>query len=552
VNLRVFVMAMLIVLVGCIRSAVGQSSGPPTIVQFVATPTSVTPGQAAVLTYQVLNATAVSISGVGANLPPVGSVTVNPTTTTTYILSASNAAGTVTASAIITVAAANIPQILQFDASPATIGAGQTTTLEWVAVNATTVTLTSVGSVLAQGSVSVSPTVTTTYTLQASNAAGNVKGNVTVTVTPAVYADRKMVDFGAIPIGRKAELMVNVVAPAEAAVGTVHANFAGSTDFSFSVPSSSGTASGASVQFDIASGTVVPVLVAFTPSQAAVQQSSISLTLPGGVTSTVALSGSGTAATDTNISAVLNAANSLPSIAPGTWVAIYGEQMSSTTRMWGADDFVNGALPTSLDGVGVTFNGVPGYIYYISSGQVNALIPLGLAAGQARQGDADGCWNLAVQVKNSASASNPVVVSACAVAPSLFRNLVGNQYYAAAVLSDGTVLDPSGNSRAAEPGEIISVYATGLGQGTPAPANLDLPIAPYPTIDPPFGLWIDGQAATVVYEGQVGPGEYQINVTIPQTARDGNLALEITPTQGPVGASGSLRIIDALYIPVHH
>ena len=69
-------------------------------------------------------------------------------------------------------------------------------------------------------------------------------------------------------------------------------------------------------------------------------------------------------------------------------------------------------------------------------------------------------------------------------------------------------------------------------------------------VDPPFQLWIDGQPAAVQYEGQVGPGEYQINVTVPPAARNGNLPIEITPTGATPGAAGSMRISDALFIPV--
>ena len=43
--------------------------------------------------------------------------------------------------------------------------------------------------------------------------------------------------------------------------------------------------------------------------------------------------------------------------------------------MWQASDIVNGALPTLLQGVSVTVNGLPAYVDYISPTQINALAP---------------------------------------------------------------------------------------------------------------------------------------------------------------------------------
>ena len=57
--------------------------------------------------------------------------------------------------------------ISTFTATPSTINAGQSSTLEWSTQNATSVSISSIGTVAASGTNSVSPTVTTTYTLTA-------------------------------------------------------------------------------------------------------------------------------------------------------------------------------------------------------------------------------------------------------------------------------------------------------------------------------------------------------------------------------------------------
>lgn len=73
--------------------------------------------------------------------------------------------------------------ISQFYANPASITAGQSSTLIWVTQGATSVTITpNVGTVNVSGSTSVSPATTTTYTLTATGANGSVNQTATVTV----------------------------------------------------------------------------------------------------------------------------------------------------------------------------------------------------------------------------------------------------------------------------------------------------------------------------------------------------------------------------------
>jgi hypothetical protein len=162
----------------------GTTTGTPQILRFEANPLSITPGGSSTLSWATTGATTVSISGVG-NVNPNGSTTVQPTQTTTYTLTATSADGkSVTAPITVTVAAANIPQIVTFVATPQTISAGQSTKLCWQVNGATSIAIApGVGSNLnANDCATVSPTVTTTYTLTATNATGSIQGNVTVNV----------------------------------------------------------------------------------------------------------------------------------------------------------------------------------------------------------------------------------------------------------------------------------------------------------------------------------------------------------------------------------
>ncbi len=80
------------------------------------------------------------------------------------------------------------PVISSFTADPVTVASGNSATLSWqttgAAVNAVSIDQ-GIGPVPASGTLTVSPTQTTTCTLLAANSAGSVMSTVTVTVTPA-------------------------------------------------------------------------------------------------------------------------------------------------------------------------------------------------------------------------------------------------------------------------------------------------------------------------------------------------------------------------------
>ena len=125
----------------------------------------------------------VTISGVGA-VTANGSTPVSPQTTTTYTLSVTGTNGqTVTAPITVTVAAGALPQVATFVATPSAISPGQSTQLCWKVTNATSISITGLGSNLnANDCAPVSPAQTTTYTLTAVNASGQIQANTTVTV----------------------------------------------------------------------------------------------------------------------------------------------------------------------------------------------------------------------------------------------------------------------------------------------------------------------------------------------------------------------------------
>jgi hypothetical protein len=165
-----------------------QGAALPVVNSFTASPTGLSAGGSSTLNWATTGATAVTISpGTFRSASASGSTTVSPMATTTYTLTASNAAGSVQAAVTVAVQAATLPVINSFTASSANISAGGSSTLNWSTTGATGVAITpgTFTSASASGSRTVSPTATATYTLTASNAAGSVKATVTVVVQAA-------------------------------------------------------------------------------------------------------------------------------------------------------------------------------------------------------------------------------------------------------------------------------------------------------------------------------------------------------------------------------
>jgi hypothetical protein len=159
----------------------------PVVVRFTAAPAEIVAGEQASLVWQVENATDVSISGVGS-VAISGSTNVSPQQTTTYTLTANNAAGSVTAQATVTV----FPQvrIITFTATPAISSApGNPVTLTWTTEGANEVFLDGVGPVATSGSVVVNPQTNTTYTLRAFGRRTQVSATTEVTVRPPTVGE---------------------------------------------------------------------------------------------------------------------------------------------------------------------------------------------------------------------------------------------------------------------------------------------------------------------------------------------------------------------------
>ena len=107
-------------------------------------------------------------------------------------------------------------------------------------------------------------------------------------------------------------------------------------------------------------------------------------------------------------SGVSSAASGATTISSGSWVAVYGTNLSATTRSWQSSDFNGSSLPTALDGVSVTINGKKAAIAYVSPTQLNVIAPTDSTTGSVQ-----------VQVANAAGSATGKVTFAD-YAPALF------------------------------------------------------------------------------------------------------------------------------------
>jgi len=151
----------------------------PTINSFIAD-SCILPGSTATLQWNVIDFDTITITGGGINntyLTGSGSLVVSPSSPTTYTLTAART-GCPPKSATVTVNIADVPKVNSFTASPGTINAGQSTTLQWSVSNTASVRITGTdGSTYFPGgsSLIVSPANTTTYTITATSAGCNAQ-----------------------------------------------------------------------------------------------------------------------------------------------------------------------------------------------------------------------------------------------------------------------------------------------------------------------------------------------------------------------------------------
>jgi uncharacterized protein (TIGR03437 family) len=229
-------------------------------------------------------------------------------------------------------------------------------------------------------------------------------------------------------------------------------------------------------------------------------------------------SGSAVAQPTISSGGVLNGASfdaSAP-IAPGSYISVFGTALGQSYNYP-----TTTTLPMVLDYIMVSFDvpsagiSVPGRITYISPTQVNLQVPWEL------QGQPEARVKVILNYSNG----NVVAVPLSDYSPAFFE--VGSG--AVAALDTNYKLVSTSNAQSA--GQVVMLYANGLGPVTHQPASGEpAPYSPLAQTKTLPVVTIGGKPADVSFSG-LAPGFaglYQINVTIPSGLTAGNQPITVS------------------------
>jgi uncharacterized protein (TIGR03437 family) len=214
-------------------------------------------------------------------------------------------------------------------------------------------------------------------------------------------------------------------------------------------------------------------------------------------------------------------------LAPGSYISIYGSNLADA-----AQAFQTPYLPVALSAVSISFDGdglsYPGYLTYVSPGQINTQIPW----------EFQGHSSVGLTVWASGLPASTYELPLAAVSPGIFT--IGGT--AAAIDYNSGVIVSS--AAPAKRGDIVELFVNGLGAvtGTPASGQPSSTTqlsntAAIPTVT------IGGVAAQVMFSG-LTPGSiglYQVNVVVPQNASAGNAPV-IVSIGGVSSAAANLPV----------
>jgi uncharacterized protein (TIGR03437 family) len=241
------------------------------------------------------------------------------------------------------------------------------------------------------------------------------------------------------------------------------------------------------------------------------------------------------------------------SIAPGSWIEIYGTYLTSSPlrgncagfagSCWATTDFSNGVAPTSLDGVTVSIGGQLAFIDYTSPGQINAQVPSNAPTGSVL---------VTVSNANGTSDGFPIIVNPTEpglLAPPAFT--ISGKQYVAALFSDGATYAIPTNaisgvpSRPAHVGETVTIYGIGFGPVTGGITAGEI-VPQTNSLTATMAIEFGTTQAIPSYDGLVPSfvGLYQFNVTVPTVTPNNAEPLSFT--------LGGTKGTQTLYIAVQN
>jgi uncharacterized protein (TIGR03437 family) len=204
-------------------------------------------------------------------------------------------------------------------------------------------------------------------------------------------------------------------------------------------------------------------------------------------------------------------------VSPGEFISILGTSLGPLTPLGPSIDST-GKVATALGNVQVFFSSTPAPLTYVSSGQINCIVPY----------EVNGLTTVPVKVIFLSQPSNVMTLNVQTSAPGIF-SATGSGTGQGAILNQNFTLNTQGNP--ATKGSIIQIYLTG--EGITSPTELDGAITGNATTVPvlPIAVKIGGQPASLIFEGEapgIVAGVLQLNVMIPPTVSSGANPVSVT------------------------
>jgi uncharacterized protein (TIGR03437 family) len=236
------------------------------------------------------------------------------------------------------------------------------------------------------------------------------------------------------------------------------------------------------------------------------------------------------------LSGIVSGASFAPGVplAPGAIVSVFGTDLADASG--GASGLPLGSI---LEGATVVIAGQPSPMFYASSGQLNAAIPLGVTPNTSQQ----------VLVTRDTTISVPMSVVVAPAQPAVFLAPVAtapNQgaVFAVRTTSTGQTSFLAGPSSPAMAGDTLVIYCDGLGavNQTIAPGAASPTPAATTTAQPQ--VTIGGAASTVAFSGLTPGlvGVYQINAVVPTGVTTGDQVPVVINISGQVSPAATIAV----------
>ncbi len=231
------------------------------------------------------------------------------------------------------------------------------------------------------------------------------------------------------------------------------------------------------------------------------------------------------------VSNLVNAADFLPRPAsPGEIISLFGLNLGPATPA-NLTLTSAGSVSTALGGTQVFFDTAAAPLTYVSSTQINAIVPYEVA-GRA---------TTSVTVNANGAVSTGLMLNVAATAPAIFSLTQIGSGQAAILNQNGTV---NSISNPATKGSAIAIYATGEGALMPQPATGSVTASTGTTFPAPVGnvvLTVGGQPAEVLYGGEAPglvSGVLQVNAIVPANVPSGPVSVVLS-----VGSNSSPSVV---------